>query len=280
MRAYDRWFVLCFLLIMLYTPVSAYSGSSNTLQTLGVDLVQIPAGVFVMGDAHGEPNEDPSKESVRAFRIMRDEVTNTQFKLFIEDTHYVTDVEQSGFAYVWTGRWRTEKGLSWYNPHNFSDRIDRRMSHPVIQVSALDATKFCQWLGLRLPSEKEWEYAARGKDQRKYPWGNQAPRSGQNHHANFGTTECCAADAGDGYLRTSPVGQYPLGDSAFGLRDMAGNVWEWTSTPFPGQPDQVVLRGGGWGNNPYCLRVSYRHANPPDIGLNMVGFRCAGDAAE
>ena len=60
---------------------------------------------------------------------------------------------------------------------------------------------------------------------------------------------------------------------------MAGNVWEWTSSPFPGRPDQVVLRGGGWGNNPYCLRTSYRHGNPPDIGLDMVGFRCAADLA-
>ena len=68
---------------------------------------------------------------------------------------------------------------------------------------------------------------------------------------------------------------YPRGQSPFGIHDMAGNDWEWTSTPFPGKPYENVIRGGGWGNNPYCLRVSYRHGNPPDIGLNMVGFRCA-----
>ena len=175
-------------------------------------------------------------------------------------------------------RWRTVAGLSWRNPHNIDDRIDQRLKHPVIQVSAQDATNFCKWLGLRLPNETEWEYAARGNDQRKYPWGNERPRSGRGQRANFGTTPCCAADAQDGYLRTAPIGQFPLGDSAFGLKDMAGNVWEWTSSAFPGRPNQVVLRGGGWGNNPYCLRVSYRHANPTDIGLNMVGIRCAADA--
>ena len=87
---------------------------------------------------------------------------------------------------------------------------------------------------------------------------------------------CCAPDAGDGFRRTAPVGRYPSGASPFGLFDMAGNVWEWTSSAFPGQPEHRVIRGGGWGNNPYCLRVSYRHGNPPDLALDMVGFRCAG----
>ena len=233
-----------------------------------------------MGDSEGDDNEAPKIVKVKSFRIMRDEVTNAQFRKFVNDTNYVTDVERAGHGYVWTDRWRTIDGLSWRNPHSKADDISQRSNHPVVQVSAHDAEKYCVWLGLRLPSEAEWEYAARGGDRRQYPWGNEQPRNGSTHRANFGTISCCAADTQDGYQRTAPVGKFPLGDSAFGIKDMAGNVWEWTSTSFPGRPKHMVLRGGGWGNNPYCLRVSYRHGNPPNIGLNMVGIRCAADSEE
>lgn len=143
----------------------------------------------------------------------------------------------------------------------------------MVQVSRNDAAAFCAFHGLRLPNEEEWEYAARGTDGRRYSWGVEPPRQ-PSGRANFGTVDCCAAD---GYRRTAPVGSFPAGRSPFGLDDMAGNVWEWTASAYPGRDGAAVLRGGGWGNNPYCLRAAYRHSNPPDIGLDMVGFRCAGD---
>lgn len=243
-----------------------------------IDLVAVSGGLYVMGDPGGDVNEALRRVGVKPFRIMRHEVTNALFARFVAATDHVSDPERQGFGYVWDGRWRAVKGADWRHPQGPASDILERDDHPVVQVSQRDAAAFCRWLGLRLPSEEEWEFAARGADGRRYPWGDTAPRHDGRLLANFGAVRCCAPDASDGYAGTAPVGSYPDGASPFGLLDMAGNVWEWTSTAFPGRPDHVSLRGGGWGNDPYGLRVSYRHGNPPDIGLDMVGARCAGDA--
>ena len=245
----------------------------------GVELVVVPGGTFVMGDAEGDPNEAPKEVTVPSFRLMKTEVTNDQFAAFVDATAHLTDPERNGSGWVWTDRWRSIPEADWRHPHGPGDEFDGRGQHPVVQVSARDAAAYCTWAGLRLPSEAEWEFAARGSDGRSYPWGDAPPESsGGTRRANFGTVPCCAPDATDGYAKTAPVGSFPSGASSSGLLDMAGNVWEWTADAFPDQPGFVSLRGGGWGNNPYCLRVSYRHGNPPDIGLDMVGIRCAADA--
>ena len=241
------------------------------------DLVTISGGDFVMGDRDGEPDEAPRPAHVCRFRIMRFEVTNRQFRRFIAESSYVTDPERVGHGYVWTNQWRAVDGADWRHPTGPGSALSGLDDHPVVQVSANDAAAFARHHRLRLPSEEEWEFAARGLDGRRYPWGNAPPEQGNLRRANFGTLECCAPSRRDGFARTAPVGKYAAGVSPFGLHDMAGNVWEWTSSRFPGAPGDVVIRGGGWGNDPYCLRVSYRHGNPPDIGLDMVGFRCAGD---
>jgi formylglycine-generating enzyme required for sulfatase activity len=264
--------------LVLAIAVLGFPGAARAGVDLTLDLVAIPGGAFLMGDAHGEPDEAPKTARVAPFRVMRHEVTNAQFAAFVSARAWVTDVEASGSGYVWTGRWGRVPGADWRHPTGPASAIDGKATHPVVQVSARDAAAFCAWAGLRLPSEAEWEFAARGRDGRRYPWGNESPQQGPGARANFGTLACCAPDDSDGYRGTAPVGRYPGGASPFGLLDMAGNVWEWTASRFPGKPNQVALRGGGWGNNPYCLRVSYRHGNPPDIGLDMVGFRCAGAA--
>jgi sulfatase modifying factor 1 len=263
------------LVLSAALPSDPRAGKANGL--LDLDLVDVPGGAYVMGDAGGEADEAPRTVSVAGFQLMRTEVTNARFAAFVAATGHRTDAERAGWGYVWSDRWRRVAGANWRRPFGPASDIAGGEEHPVVQVSAADAQAFCAWAGLRLPSEEEWEYAARGTDGRRYPWGN-APPEENGRRANFGTVACCAADAADGYLKTAPVGRFPHGASPFGLLDMAGNVWEWTASAYPGRPGEVALRGGGWGNNPYCLRVSYRHGNPPDIGLDMVGFRCAGGA--
>ena len=269
------------VLLAIDLGAGAQPGHADEPAAAPTDLLQaIPGGHFVMGDAAGEANEAPSDVQVAPFRIMRLEVTNQQWAAFIAESGHVTDPEKAGFGWVWDGQWRRVQRATWQRPAGGEDARPLEPDHPVVQVSAEDAAAFCAFYGLRLPSEAEWEFAARGTDDRRYPWGSEPPRQSAPFRANFGTIGCCAPDASDGFLHTAPVGSFPAGRSPFGLDDMAGNVWEWTSSPFPGRPDQVALRGGGWGNNPYCLRAAYRHNNPPDIGLNMVGFRCAADAAK
>ena len=266
------------LAVMTRAVLAALIWLALTADLAAIELIDVPGGTFVMGDPDGEPDETPKTAAVESFHLMRLEVTQEQFAAFVAATAHRTDPERRGFGYVWTDRWRRVAGANWRHPHGPAGP-KALPDHPVVQVSARDAAAFCAHHGWRLPSEEEWEFAARGTDQRRYPWGNAQPEEGAQRRANFGTVACCAADASDGFLQTAPVGSFADGASPFGVLDLAGNIWEWTSSAFPDRPEQVVLRGGGWGNNPYCLRTSYRHGNPPDIGLDMVGFRCAADAA-
>ena len=261
---------ITFPAVVLGLLLSGFSGAA--------DLVPVPGGAFVMGDETGDPNEAPKRITVMPFRMMQTEVTNKSFAAFVKATGHVTDRERDGWGWIWpAGRWLRQKGANWRHPHGPDDSLKGRDDHPVVQVSANDAAAYCRWCGLRLPTEAEWEFAARGTDGRRYPWGDDPPRQSAPFHTNFGSVRCCGADGTDGFVKTAPVGRFPAGASPYGLLDMAGNVWEWTSDRFPGQPQERAIRGGGWGNNPYCLRVSYRHGNRPDYGLDMVGFRCAGD---
>ncbi len=268
-------FVLILLTTIMITPASFGNALSH-------EWISVSGDSFIMGDAAGDDNEAPEQVNVDDFHIMKYEVTNQQFKAFIASSGYKPDTIRNGRAFVWTKRWLKDSTATYLNPHGDNSDLQKATAetqlnnHPVVQVSAHDALSYCMYYGARLPTEAEWEFAARGTDGRRYPWGDQPPsQSLAKPLANYGTDKCCAPETSDGYATTAPVGSYPPGASPFGIHDMAGNVWEWTSTPFPGEPTHNVIRGGGWGNNPYCLRASYRHGNPPDISLNMVGFRCA-----
>lgn len=254
-------------------------------------MVDIPGGAFLMGSDHGEPAEQPVHRVVLSpFSIDRFETTNAEFAEFVSATGYVTGSERSGVGWDWDGKWREIKGATWRHPHGPVSSIQGLERHPVVQVSWNDAQAYCRWHGKRLPTETEWERAARGSGDRTYPWGNEPPRDGTRYRASYGSDECCRPDAGDGYFFTARVGSFPLGRSPFGVEDLAGNVWEWVEDWFDPEfyrqspsanpvnntiGEFKVIRGGGWGNNPFGLRSTLRHANPSGVGLSMVGFRCA-----
>ena len=160
--------------------------------------------------------------------------------------------------------------------------------HPVVHVSWQDGRAYCRWAGKRLPTEAEWEYVARGEENRTFPWGADIDRS----KANYGRDTCCGPDVGDGYERTAPVATFPDGVSPFGLFDMAGNVVEWVEDRYgheyyaispqgnpagPADGANRVLRGGAWIDDPYFLRTFSRLGLHPETTLDYVGFRCAKD---
>lgn len=255
------------------------------------DLVTIPAGPLLMGSEQGEPAERPvHRVTISAFSIGRREVTTVEFAAFVTATGHVTDPERTGVGWHWDGHWREVRGADWQHPRGPGSSLRELDQHPVVQASWNDASRYCAWRGQRLPTEAEWERAARGEGARIYPWGESPPRVDTNYRASYGADRCCRADGADGHLFTAPVGSFPSGRSPFGVDDMAGNVWEWVEDWFDPEyyrrspaADPVngtrtgrkVIRGGGWGNDPWGLRSTLRHANPPDIGLSMVGFRCA-----
>lgn len=237
------------------------------------EMIDIRAGTLRMGAEDGEAAERPAHVvAVSAFAIDRLETTNANFGEFVSATARLTDAERAGVGWHWDGTWHEVRGADWRHPYGPRSTIEGLARHPVVQVSWQDARAYCAWRGKRLPTEAEWERAARGTGDRTYPWGDAPPREGRRYRASYGSDRCCRADSGDGYLFTAPVGSFPLGRSPFGVEDLAGNVWEWVEDSFDGRK---VIRGGGWGNDLRGLRSTLRHANLPDIGLSMVGIRCA-----
>ena len=226
----------------------------------GVPMIEIPAGVFTVGSGKFEPNEAPPHEvELPTFYIDQFETTNADFERFVKATGYVTDAEKAGAKKTW----RTE----------YTEGKD---SHPVVRVTFNDAQAYCQWASKRLPTEEEWEKAARGTDARDYPWG----RDWDSTRANGKRS---------GLQGTAAVGSFPQGASPYGVEDMAGNVKEWTNSlyrPYPSstyrdeayEQELHVIRGGGWMDDQKELATTARKALPPDANAKDLGFRCAANA--
>ena len=246
------------------------------------DWVAIPAGPFLMGsdpqrDPDAQSNEQPQhRVHLDAYRISRTPVTVAQFAAFVDATGYVTTAEQAGSAWNYDGgKWTEIKGAFWRRPRGPQSDVSKKGNHPVTCVSWNDAVAFCRWADVRLPTEAEWEKAARGVDGRLYPWGNTPPdKSRCNFDENVGDT--------------TPVDAYPAGASPFGVLDMAGNVWEWCSDWYdekayqqkerrnptgPASGIDRVLRGGSWYYYAKLVRCAYRGRSSPINRLDLRGFR-------
>jgi formylglycine-generating enzyme required for sulfatase activity len=257
-------------------------------------MVFVPAGEFAMGSLAGEGEDDERPQRavyLDAFYIRRYPVTNQQFSQFVDAAGYRTDAEETGSGWIWTGQaWELVQGADWRHPRGPDSGISDKMAHPVVQVTWDDAQAYCRWADQRLPTEAEWEKAARGVDGRSYPWGNSAP-NGRRLNACDANCEVSWRDTGldDGYIETSPVGSYEAGKSPYGAYDMAGNVWEWVADWYgedyygqaptrnpqgPGSGEQRVTRGGSWYNQPWISRSAFRTGLDPEVRDHSIGFRC------
>lgn len=281
------------------------------------NMVHLSGGEFMMGtnEKNGFPadGEGPvRKVKVDPFYIDRCSVTTSEFAEFVEATEYKTEAEQFGWSFVFyhflsprvakqvkqwvqgTPWWCAVQGACWYQPEGPDSDIGGRMDHPVVHVSWNDALAFCEWSGKRLPTEAEWEYAARGGlEQQIYPWGNDLTPEGE-HFCNIWQGQFPEKNTReDGYEGTAPAMSFL--ENGYGLYNMSGNVWEWCSDWFarsihkkggrdnpkgPTQGESKVMRGGSYlCHKSYCnrYRVAARSSNTPDSSTGNMGFRCVVD---
>jgi len=236
----------------------------------GIVLLKIPAGSFNMGSEDAELDERPvHKVYLNEYYIGKYEITNAQYKKFCDTTKREYPKEPN-FA-----------GIKNY--------FEKYPEYPVCNISWEDARAFCAWSGLRLPTEAEWEKAARGNDGRKYPWGNEECDAGDKYRCNFFGNYTQYAKR-DGYMYTSPVGFYSNGVSPYGCLDMAGNVWEWCADWYnaayygqspkdnpqgPQSGTDRTIRGGSWTNENGGIRSANRDLCWPTERLSSFGFRVA-----
>lgn len=293
----------------------APSASAPPSEQVTATLLPLPGGSFRMGSDTAEAFPGDGEGPVRPvtlspFALDRFPVTNALFAEFVKSTNYRTEAERFGWSFVFwahlpkarfhelvedmvegTPWWCKVRGASWCMPEGPGSGIAQRLRHPVVHVSWNDAEAYCRWAGLRLPTEAEWEYAARGgRDQQTYPWGNSL-RLGGKHQCNIWQGNFPFTDtAEDGFAGSCPVDAFA--PNGFGLYSVSGNTWEWCADwfgkdhPPTGQVNPTgaasgtgrVIKGGSFLCHRSCCnryRVAARSSNTPDSSSSHLGFRCA-----
>lgn len=281
-------------------------------------MVKLEGGTFWMGtdDEEGFPadGEGPIRDVTLApFWVDAHPVTNQQFSEFVHAANYVTEAERFGWSFVFQGHiesgryasvvsdnapgtrwWCKVDGAQWRHPEGPDTSIGARPNHPVVHVSWTDAAAYAAWAGKRLPTEAEWEFAARGGlEQNTYPWGNELTPGGR-HLCNVWQGDFPVADLGeDGFTAPAPVDAFP--PNGYGLYAVSGNTWEWCADWFhptyhltasrfnpvgPASGSNRAMRGGSYlCHRSYCnrYRVAARTSNTPDSATTNIGFRCVRD---
>ncbi len=276
-------------------------------------MIKLDGGRFLMGtenpDGFAADGEGPVREvTLDGFYLDIAPVTNEQFAEFARTSGYRTESERFGWSFVFQGHldnpevprvrgvdwWCKVNGASWERPEGPDSSIELRPKHPVVHVSWNDSLAYCEWAGKRLPTEAEWEYAARGGlEQKLYPWGDELTLGGR-HHCNIWQGEFPVNDtADDGYAAPAPVDAFPV--NGYGFQVITGNTWEWCSDWFHpsfhvtatrknpvGPPNGIhkVMKGGSYlCHASYCnrYRVAARTSNTPESATTNIGFRCARD---
>jgi len=278
----------------------------------GAETVLVDAGAFWMGSgdslAYPDDGEGPVREvETSPYQIDVHAVSNAHFAAFVDDTGHLTEAERFGWSFVFAGLlpddfpptegvaaapwWRKVDGADWSHPEGPESSLEGRGDHPVVHVSWNDAAAFCECAGGRLPTEAEWERAARGGLERAvFPWGDELEPGGE-HRMNVWQGEFPGGNSlEDGHFGTAPVDSYPA--NGLGLHNMTGNVWEWTADWFhpsfrqrdrrldpagPPRGTHRVQKGGSYlCHHSYCrrYRVAARMGNTPDSSTGNLGFRC------
>jgi len=259
--------------VVLCLPLATHAADAVPPGDDGAPVVKVPAGPFPMGVPHGDRDggrdEYPRHEVyLDAYEIDLYEVTNARYQAFVKATgHRVPQNPKNPTRNLWQGE-------------TVSDTLADR---PVVNVDWADGDAYCRWAGKRLPTEAEWEKAAKGNTDHRFPWGNVEPT---NKHLNFNQKWM-------GEKTLMPVGSYEAGKSPYGVYDMAGNVWEWVHDWYdpryyekspaknPKGPDsgtKRVLRGSGWQNETPTVRIFTRVESDPTVRNESTGFRCVKDA--
>jgi len=262
-------------------------------------MIVLPGGTFLMGSndtTFPADREGPVREvTVGPFAIDPYAVTNADFERFVSATGYVTETERFGWSFVFfrflaedhpptrgvaaAPWWRAVHGADWRRPEGPGSHVDDRQDHPVVHLTWNDASAYAAWAGKRLPTEAEWEYAARGgHEQRTFPWGDELVPAGE-HRCNVWQGTFPHEDTGsDGYRGTCPVDTYPPNDH--GLHNVVGNAWEWCSDWWDASRTSKVMKGGSYlCHASYCnrYRLAARTHSTPDSSTGHTGFRVVAD---